>query len=166
MSHRSPATNGSLAREAQEYTRHQPENTLLYQVIEEYYPEFLSHLSESDKTLPQYVQNEFEAYLKCGRLEHGFLRVQCESCHKEQLVAFSCKRRGFCPSCGASRMVESAAMLVDSVLPHQPIRQWVLSVPFPLRWLFASEPRVMSGALDVSLLPVLLREPKILAFVC
>ena len=97
-----------------------------YQVVEEHYPEFLSHLSESDKTLPQYVQTEFEEYLKCGRLEHGFLRVQCESCHKEQLVAFSCKRRGFCPSCGASRMVESAAMLVDSVLPHQPIRQWVL----------------------------------------
>ena len=46
-------------------------------------------------------------------------------------------------------MVESAAMLVDSVLPHQPIRQWVLSVPFPLRWLFASEPRVLSKALEV-----------------
>src|SRR3990167_10003224 len=68
---------------------------------------------------------------------------------RHQLVAFSCKRRGFCPSCGASRMVESAAMLVDSVLPHQPIRQWVLSVPFPLRWLFASEPRVLSRALEV-----------------
>src|SRR5476649_1900139 len=149
MSHRHPATNGLLARAAMEYTRHQPENTLLYQVIEEYYPEFLSHLSESDKTLPQYVQTEFEEYLKCGRLEHGFLRVQCESCHKEQLVAFSCKRRGFCPSCGAKRMVESAALLVDSVFPHQPIRQWVLSVPFPLRWLFASEPRVLSKALEV-----------------
>ena len=40
-------------------------------------------------------------------------------------------------------------MLVDTVLPHQPIRQWVLSVPFPLRWLFASEPRVLSKALEV-----------------
>ncbi|OJW09518.1 MAG: hypothetical protein BGO44_04370 [Legionella sp. 39-23] len=37
----------------------------------------------------QYVQNEFEAHLKCGRLEHGFLRVQCESCHNEQLVALN-----------------------------------------------------------------------------
>ena len=149
MSHQHLATTGAVAREAMEHTRHQPEKTLLYQVIEEHYPEFLSHLSELDKTLPQYVQTEFEEYLKCGRLEHGFLRVQCESCHKEQLVAFSCKRRGFCPSCGAKRMVESAAMLVDSVLPHQPIRQWVLSVPFPLRWLFASEPRVLSRALEV-----------------
>jgi ribosomal protein S27E len=149
MSDRFPTTKGLLSRATMEYTRHQPEQTLLYQVVEQYYPEFLAHLSESDKTLPQYVQNDFEEYLKCGRLEHGFLRVQCESCHQEQLVAFSCKRRGFCPSCGAKRMVESAALLVDSVLPHQPIRQWVLSVPFPLRWLFASEPRLLGKALEV-----------------
>ncbi len=39
--------------------------------------------------LPAYVEQEFEDYLKCGRLEHGFLRVRCESCHAEHLVAFS-----------------------------------------------------------------------------
>jgi len=49
--------------------------------------------------------------------------------HHEHLVAFSCKRRGFCPSCGARRMAESAALLVDEVIPEQPIRQWVLSFP-------------------------------------
>jgi hypothetical protein len=27
--------------------------------------------------LPGYVEQEFEDYLKCGRLEHGFLRVRC-----------------------------------------------------------------------------------------
>ena len=57
------------------------------------------------------MQEEFEAYSKCGRLEHGFLRVRCEDCHAEKLVAFSCKRRGFCPSCGARRMTDSAALL-------------------------------------------------------
>jgi hypothetical protein len=31
--------------------------------------------------------------------------------------------------------MDSAALLVDKILPHQPIRQWVLSVPFPLRFL-------------------------------
>jgi len=88
-------------------------------------------------------------YLKCGRLEHGFLRVQCDTCHAEHLVAFSCKRRGFCPSCGARRMAESAALLVDEVLPHQPIRQWVLSVPIPLRFLFASRPAIMGKVLGI-----------------
>ena len=62
-----------------------------------------------------YVTKEFDEYLKCGRLEHGFLRVRCESCHDEKLVAFSCKRRGFCPSCGARRMADSAALLVDDI---------------------------------------------------
>jgi len=68
-----------------EYARHQPDHTLLYQVIEEYYPSFLSHLSELEKSLLQYVQDEFESYLKCGRLEHGFLCIQCESYHGEQV---------------------------------------------------------------------------------
>lgn len=87
-------------------------------------------MAEQGKELPGYVQREFEEFLQCGRLEHGFLRVRCESCHAEHLVAFSCKRRGFCPSCGARRMAESAALLVDEVLPEQPMRQWVLSFPF------------------------------------
>jgi len=46
-------------------------------------------------------------------------------------------------------MVESAALLVDEVLPHEPMRQWVLSVPFPLRFLFASQPKIMGKALGI-----------------
>ncbi|MCP5060533.1 MAG: hypothetical protein GY937_27875 [bacterium] len=39
------------------------------------------------------------------------------------MVAFSCKRRGFCPSCRGHRMSGNAAHLVDGVLPEVPIRQ-------------------------------------------
>jgi len=131
------------------YQRHQPETTLLYKIVEQYYPLFLAHLESEGRSLPDYVQQEFTDYLKCGCLEHGFLRVRCESCHHEKLVAFSCKRRGFCPSCGARRMVESAALLVDEVLPARPIRQWVLSVPFPLRFLFAAYPELMGRVLGI-----------------
>ena len=106
-------------------------------------------LAAQGRWLPEYVQREFEAFLKCGRLEYGFLRVRCVDCHAERLVAFSCKRRGFCPSCGARRMVESAALLVDEVLPRLPMRQWVLSFPFQLRFLLASRPEVMSEVLGI-----------------
>ncbi len=59
------------------------------------------------------------------KLEHGFLRVRCDTCHAEHRVAFSCcKKRGFCPSCGARRMAESGALRVDEVSPEQPVRQW------------------------------------------
>ena len=44
-------------------------------------------------------------------------------------------------------MADSAALLVDEILPHQPMRQWVLSFPFPLRLLFASTPAVMGKVL-------------------
>ena len=83
------------------YQRHRPEDTLLYQLVEQYYPELEGLLARQGTPLPGYVAREFEAYLHCGRLEHGFLRVRCETCHHQKLVAFSCKRRGFCPSCGA-----------------------------------------------------------------
>jgi len=131
------------------YVRHRPETTLLYQVIQEYWPEFQAELASHGRFLPAYVTKEFDEYLKCGRLQYGFLRVRCEACHDEKLVAFSCKRRGFCPSCGARRMVDSAALLVDEILPRQPMRQWVLSVPFPLRFLFASQPAVMTRVLAI-----------------
>ncbi len=131
------------------YARRRPESTLLYQIVERNYPRFLETLDATGRSLPRHVRREFEDYLKCGRLEHGFLRVRCEGCHAEKLVAFSCKRRGFCPSCGARRMTESAALLVDEVLPHAPIRQWVLSVPFALRYLFARDPQAMGAALGV-----------------
>ena len=46
-------------------------------------------------------------------------------------------------------MADSAALLVDEILPHQPMRQWVLSVPFPLRFLFASKPKVMTRVVSI-----------------
>ena len=74
---------------AGEYVRHRPEQTLLYQLVEAHYPAFVGHLAARGRALPAHVQREFEAYLKCGRLEHGFLRVRCADCHAERLAAFS-----------------------------------------------------------------------------
>jgi len=129
------------------YVRHRPEATLLYQLVERYYPEFVTAREATGRPLPRYVQEEFAAYLKCGRLEHGFLRVRCEDCHAEKLVAFSCKRRGFCPSCGARRMTDSAALLAENVLPRKPLRQWVLSLPFALRFLLATDAEALTQVL-------------------
>jgi hypothetical protein len=46
-------------------------------------------------------------------------------------------------------MAESAALLVDEVIPEQPIRQWVLSFPFQLRFLLASRPQLMGRVLGI-----------------
>jgi hypothetical protein len=55
-------------------------------------------------------------YLHCGVWDNGFARVRCRKCPEEFLVAFSCKGRGLCPSCGAKRAAELAAFLVDEVV--------------------------------------------------
>ena len=55
------------------YVRHRPERTLLYQLVDEYYPAFEALMAEQGRELPIYVQREFEDYLKCGRLEHGYI---------------------------------------------------------------------------------------------
>jgi len=83
--------------------------------------------------LPQFVKDEFDAFLECGTLAHGSLRLRCAECGHDKLVAFSGKGRGFCPSCGARRMARTAANLVDPVTPHAPVQQWVLELPIPLR---------------------------------
>jgi len=74
----------------------------------------------------------------------------CADCGHDGLVAFSCKRRGFCPSCGARRISQSAAHLVDNVIPRVPVRrQWVLSLPIPLRLLLAAQPVLVTPVLQV-----------------
>jgi Putative transposase len=37
-------------------------------------------------------------------------------------------------------MAETAALLADEVLPERPLRQWVLSLPYALRFLLATDP--------------------------
>jgi len=46
-------------------------------------------------------------------------------------------------------MAESAAHLVDNVIPKEPVRQWVISFPIPLRILFAAQPQLLTPALKV-----------------
>jgi len=42
----------------------------------------------------------------------------CPQCGFERLVAWSCKGRGFCPSCGGRRMADTAAHVVDHIVPN------------------------------------------------
>ena len=143
---RQPAQHGTQVP----YERRRPDETTLYQVIQEHVETFFAQVElETGAGLPQFVKDEFEAFLECGILAHGFLRLRCGSCPRDTLVAFSCKRRGFCPSCGARRMAETAAHLVDHVIPHVPVRQWVMSFPIPLRHLFATHPHLLSPVLRV-----------------
>jgi hypothetical protein len=64
-------------------------------------------------------------------------------------VAFSCKARAVCPSCLGRRMSAGAANLVDHVLPDVPIRQFVLAMPFPLRFPLAFDGKLLGQVLRI-----------------
>ncbi len=125
-----------------EYLRRDPQSGALYQILFEHLETFLARSSEDPAraSLPPYVQRELRGYLNCGVLAHGFCRFHCFACDSDLLVPFSCKGRGFCPSCGGRRMAEASAHLVDHVFPKVPVRQWVISFPWRLRYLLALDP--------------------------
>ena len=130
--------------------RHRPEQTALYRLVQQHAATFIAQAKDATGAdLPQFVKEEFNAFLECGILAHGFLRLRCGDCGHDKLVAFSCKRRGFCPSCGARRMAQTAAQLVDHVIPSVPVRQGVLSLPIPLRLLLAARPKLVTPVLQV-----------------
>ena len=155
IARRRPARAGSdAARPAHHHPlhheRHRPEQTTLYRLVQQHVASFIAHTEASTgAALPRFVKDEFDAFLECGILAHGFLRLRCGDCGRDKLLAFSCKRRGFCPSCGARRMSQTAAHLVDHVVPHVPVRQWVLSLPIPLRVLLAAQPELVTPVLQV-----------------
>ncbi|MCC6848742.1 MAG: transposase [Deltaproteobacteria bacterium] len=112
------------------------EHTVLHQVVRLHLATFL-RVAEEAGGVPAFVERELRQFLTCGVWAKGFARFRCDACHAERLVPFSCKARAVCPSCGGRRMAERAAHLVDHVLPAVPMRQWVLSLPFRLRYVLA-----------------------------
>lgn len=56
------------------YERRRPEETKLYQWVQEHAQTFFAHVqAETGACLPEFVKEEFAAFLECGILAHGFL---------------------------------------------------------------------------------------------
>jgi hypothetical protein len=134
------------------YKRHEPEKTPLYKVVQENLETLLEEMrarTEHGFGYPRHVTQTFYAYLDCGLLQAGFTRVVCPACRFERLVAFSCRKRGLCASCEARRMADTAAHLVDRVLPFAPYRQWIQTLPIPARLLVARDSQLLSDVLRI-----------------
>jgi hypothetical protein len=120
-------------------------------VVLDHWTTFAARASVRGGHLPRFVDRELRKFVECGVPALGFVRVRCTACGHDRAVPFSCKGRGFCPSCGGRRMAEIAARLVDDILPRSPIRQWVLSLPRPLRYRLAYDAKLCSAVLGVYL---------------
>lgn len=128
-----------------------PAPDVLYRVLQDHLETFLAQAATAERPIPGHVERELRAYLACGIPAFGFTWLACATCCDSVVVPFSCKGRGFCPSCGGRRMNQTAANLVDRVLPHVPIRQFVLSFPMPLRLWLARRPELRQAVLGVFL---------------
>ena len=143
--HATSASTGS----ANAYERHRPEETVLYSALQAHWKTFVSELEAvaDPPVLPAFVVAEVEAFLRCGILSQGLILAKCRDCGWCRPVAFSCRRRGFCPSCLGRRISDFAAGLVDRVIPRVPVRQWVLTVPHGLRAKMMFDPALTSAVL-------------------
>jgi hypothetical protein len=132
------------------YRRPKPERTALYKVVQENLETLLQQArqrSEQGSGYPSFVEHEFRRFLRFSQLSGGFARLHCPECGFERLVAFSCKGR-LCPSCSARRTAEIATDLVDRVPWEVPYRQWVLTIPWDLRFLLATDPKFLADMLS------------------
>ena len=137
-----PANNNSIVCEQEAvYKPRQAEESILYGVVAENLENFLARQEQRERTVPRFVEREFRSFLDCGIPAHGFLRVHCDECGRDRGLPFSCKGRGFCESCGARRMADTAAHLVDRVFPEVPVRQWVLTLPYTFNAIYFFAPK-------------------------
>jgi hypothetical protein len=72
------------------YTPRSPERTILHRTVCEQLEAFLARSRYRDQPTPRFVEQTLRSYLRCGVLAHGFLRLHCDDCGHDRLVAFSC----------------------------------------------------------------------------
>ncbi len=128
-----------MAQPSSAYEPRDPTSSILYGIVRDHFETFRAHAASlrDGEGVPRFVDQEFRDFLRCGCLAGGFARFRCTACGLDRLVAFSCKGRGFCPRCGGRRMAERSAHLIDHVFPDVPVRQWVLSLPYRMRYQLA-----------------------------
>ena len=91
---------------------------------------------------PLSALQHLQRYIECGIVRFGVMRFRCPKCGESLFVAFSCKKRGFCPHCDAKRAAIIMADASDRLLPQVGYRQYVLTIPKRLRWFVNQDARL------------------------
>jgi hypothetical protein len=97
-----------MGRPSKVYRPRDPAANALYHVVRDHFEALRAHAAHlrDGEGLPGFVEQEFREFLRCGWLAGGFARLRCTRCRIERLVAFSCKGRGFCPSCNSAQKAD------------------------------------------------------------
>ena len=137
------------------YRPRHPERTVLYRVLLHYFDRFLTeyeHRFEREYGFFRPIIKEVvERYLDCGNPRCGFARIRCPDCGDEHLLMFSCRTRGFCPSCHAKRLEEWGEWMREELLFDAPHRQVVFTIPGMLRIFFRYNRRLLGSLCRLAL---------------
>jgi hypothetical protein len=79
------------------YERGQPKHSALYKLLQDHLATFLQTAAAHDDTngVPRFVEKELRAFLDCGVLARGLIRLHCTECARDHVIGLSCKGRGF-----------------------------------------------------------------------
>ena len=142
-------SEGDMSLATAKYQPRHPQDTDYYHCVEDYFETFVQkyddRFSRQYGFWRPYIEKVIYRYLDCGDLSHGFARVRCKDCGHEYLLAFSCKRRHFCPSCHQKRVVEFGECLCMDVLKKVPHRHFIFSIPKMLRRYFLYDRKLLAG---------------------
>jgi ribosomal protein S27E len=122
------------------YQPRRPRASPLWQIVHHGWDDFLAnyeqHHRKSLGPLRTGTINTVQSFLRCGDLASGFTRLQCPDCGHERLLAFTCKRRHFCPACHQRRVRSASGWIATCVCHDVPHRQFVFTIPRVLRGIF------------------------------
>jgi len=131
------------------YCPRHPERTVFYRVLFHYFESFLLEYENRFERhfghLRPIIQEVVDKYLDCGNPKCGFARIRCPDCGTERLLMFSCKTRGFCPSCHAKRREEWGEWMREKLILDTPHRQVVFTIPKMLRIFFKFNRSLLSA---------------------
>ena len=132
---------------ASEYRPRNSQDSNYYRCVEDYFEALMQvyddRFARDYGFWRPYIEKVICRYLDCGDLKNGFARVKCKDCGHEYLLAFSCKRRHFCPSCHQKRVVEFGEWLCMDVLKKIPHRHFIFSIPKILRRYFLYDRKLL-----------------------
>jgi ribosomal protein S27E len=115
----------------------------LFHYFDKFLAEYESRFEKPDGFLRPIVKEVVERYFDCGNPRCGFARIRCPDCQAERLLMFSCRTRGFCPSCHAKRLEEWGEWMREELLLDVPHRQVVFTIPRMLRIFFKYNRRLL-----------------------
>lgn len=124
-----------------------PKQTFLHTFVDRWFPDYHAQRLDDGRPIPEFVVCDFNEFNTCGNVRSRSATMECTGCADQVVMCLRCKRRGWCPSCMQFRQMDRADFLLRQVIGNTPVRQWVLTLPPPLRIGLAFRPDLVTKVL-------------------